>query len=100
MRLLNRVSPKFLDAVGQPLIRGRGFSEDDNDHAPFVAVINEAFARKFFPDEDPIGRHFGIYEQEDVGAYEIVGVVANAKYTDPHEAARGHGFPAACAVAA
>jgi macrolide transport system ATP-binding/permease protein len=90
--LLNRVSPKFLDAVGQPLIRGRGFGEGDNEHAPLVAVINEAFAKKFFPGEDPVGRHFGMYEQEDIGAYEIVGVVANAKYADAHEAAEAMVF--------
>jgi predicted permease len=90
--LLNRVSPKFLDAVGQPLIRGRGFREGDNEYAPLVAVINEAFSKKFFRGEDPVGRHFGIYEQEDIGAYEIVGVVADAKYTDPHEAAKAMVF--------
>jgi predicted permease len=90
--LLDRVSPGFLDAVGEPLDRGRNFNQNDNDHAPLVAVVNEAFARKFFPHEDPVGRHFGIYEQEDIGAYEIVGVVANAKYSDPHEAAKAMFF--------
>jgi predicted permease len=90
--LLNRVSSNFFDATGQTLIRGRGFSKADNEHAPFVAVVNEAFARKFFPHEDPIGRRFGIYEREDIGAYEIVGVAANAKYTDPHEDAKAMVF--------
>lgn len=90
--MLDRVSPGFLDAVGEQVIRGRGLNQSDNDHAPFVAVVNEAFAKKFFPDEDPIGRHFGIYEHEDVGAYEIVGVVANAKYSDPHDAAKAMFF--------
>ena len=90
--LLDRVSPGFLEAVGEPLGRGREFNQSDNDHAPLVAVVNEAFARKFFPHEDPLGRHFGIYEQEDIGAYEIVGVVANAKYSDPHEAAKAMFF--------
>jgi len=81
--LLNRISPNFFAAVGQPLIRGRGFNQSDTANSRFVAVVNQAFAKKFFPNEYPIGRHFGIYEQEDIGAYEIVGVVANAKYTDP-----------------
>ena len=40
----------------------------------------------------PIGRHFGVYDQEDFGAYEIVGVVANAKYTDPREEAKAMFF--------
>ena len=78
--LLDRVSPNFLATVGQPVIRGRGFTQSDTADSRFVAVVNQAFARKFFPDEDPIGHHFGIYEQEDIGAYEIVGVVADAKY--------------------
>jgi predicted permease len=90
--MLDRVSPGFLDAVGEPVIRGRGLNQGDNDHGPFVAVVNEAFVKKFFPHEDPVGRHFGIYEHDDVGAYEIVGVVANAKYSDPHEAPKAMVF--------
>jgi predicted permease len=81
--LLNRVSPNFLCAVGQPVLRGRGLSESDTAASTLVAVVNQAFVKKFFPGENPIGRHFGIYEREDIGAYEIVGVVADAKYTDP-----------------
>lgn len=85
--LINRVSPDFLAAVGQPVIRGRGLTDADTANSQFVAVVNQAFVKKFFPNEDPIGRHFGIYEQEDIGAYEIVGVVANAKYVDPRSEA-------------
>ena len=81
--LLDRVSPNFFAAVGQAVIRGRGFNRSDTADSRLVAVVNQAFAKKFFPNEDPIGRHFGIYEQEDVGAYEIVGIAANTKYTDP-----------------
>jgi len=87
--LLNRVTPNFFAAIGQPVIRGRGFTEADNaPNSRFVAVVNQAFADKFFPNQDPIGLHFGSYDQEDIGAYEIVGVVANAKYTDPRDAAK------------
>jgi predicted permease len=81
--LINRVSPNFFAAVGQPVIRGRGFTPEDTGTSPLVAVVNQAFAKKFFPGEDPIGRRFGSYDKEDVGAYEIVGVVANAKYAHP-----------------
>jgi len=90
--LLNRVSSNFLEANGQTLIRGRSFSQSDNENAPLVAIVNQAFARKYFPHEDPIGRRFGLYEREDIGAYEIVGVVANAKYTHPHEDAMAMAF--------
>jgi predicted permease len=86
--LLDRVSPNFLATVGQPVIKGRGITQSDTANSRFVAVVNQTFAKKFFPNENPIGRHFGIYEQEDIGAYEIVGVVADAKYTDPRAEAK------------
>ncbi len=90
--LLNRVSPGFLAAIGQPVLRGRGIRESDSANSALVAVVNQAFAKKFFPNEDPIGRHFGLYEQEDVGAYEIVGIVADAKYVDPRSEVKAMTF--------
>jgi predicted permease len=90
--LINRVSPNFLAAVGQPVIRGRGLSDGDTASSQFVAVVNQAFAKKYFPNEDPIGRHFGVYDREDFGAYEIVGVVADAKYKQPRENAQAMFF--------
>jgi predicted permease len=85
---MNRVTPNFLAAVGQPVIRGRGFTPDDTDTSPLVAVVNQAFAKKFFPGVDPIGRRFGSWGQEDAEAYEIVGIVADAKYSAPRRDAR------------
>lgn len=85
--MFNRVNPDFFATVGQPIIRGRGFTRSDTPTSQLVAVVNQAFVKKFFPKEDPIGRHFGMYEHEDNGAYEIVGVVANAKYAGPREEA-------------
>jgi predicted permease len=85
--LIDRVSPQFFDAVGQPILRGRSFTQDDSATSPFVTVVNQAFVKKFFPGEDPIGRRFGSYDKEDVGAYEIVGIVADAKYTHPRDPA-------------
>ena len=90
--LINRVSPNFFAAVGQPVIRGRGFSDGDTAGSQFVAVVNQAFAKKYFPNEDSIGRHFGVYDREDFGAYEIVGVVADAKYKQPRENAQAMFF--------
>jgi ABC-type antimicrobial peptide transport system permease subunit len=69
--------------VGQPVIRGRGFTEADTAGSQRVAVVNEAFVRKFFPHENPIGRHFGVYGQKYSSAFTIVGVVADAKYNNP-----------------
>jgi predicted lysophospholipase L1 biosynthesis ABC-type transport system permease subunit len=57
-----------------------------------VAVVNQAFVKKFFPKEDPIGRYFGVFDQKYAGSFEIVGIVANAKYTDPHDEVRSMYF--------
>ena len=83
----DRVSPNFFETVGQPVIRGRGFTDADiAPNAHLVAIVNQTFVKKFFPREDPIGRHFGVFDHKYAGAFEIVGVVADAKYIDPqHE---------------
>jgi predicted permease len=84
----DRVSPKFFETVGQPVIRGRSFTDADTATSQKVAVVNQAFVKKFFPKEDPIGRHFGVFEVKFSGSFEIVGVVADAKYTNPRRDVR------------
>ena len=81
----DRVSPHFFETIGQPVIRGRGFTEQDTATSRMVTVVNQAFVKKFFPKEDPIGRHFGTFDQKYAGDYEIVGIVADAKYNNPRE---------------
>ena len=81
----DRVSPHFFETVGQPVIRGRGLSEQDTTTSRMVAVVNQAFVKKFFPKEDPLGQHFGTFDQKYAGDYEIVGIVADAKYNNPRE---------------
>jgi predicted permease len=81
----DRVSPRFFETVGQPIVRGRGFTEQDTASSRMVAVVNQKFVKKFFPKEDPIGRHFGTMDQKYAGDYEIVGVVADAKYNNPRD---------------
>jgi ABC-type antimicrobial peptide transport system permease subunit len=53
-----------------------------------VVVVNQAFVKKFFPKEDPIGRHFGDFDQRFATSFEIVGIVADAKYNNPREEVR------------
>jgi len=84
----DRVSPQFFKTVGQPVIRGRGITDADTATSQKVAVVNQEFVKKFFPNEDPIGRHFGVFERKYSGAFEIVGIVADAKYSDPHSKMR------------
>ena len=55
----DRVTAGYFDVIGTPIVKGRGISEQDTATSRKVAVINEAFARKFFRNEDPIGKHFG-----------------------------------------
>jgi putative ABC transport system permease protein len=82
------VSPRLHETLGVPLVSGRYLAETDTDRAPFVAVVNEAFARQYFPDRNPIGQHvqLGQSPETDVPWHEIVGVVGNVKQnlaTDP-----------------
>jgi ABC-type antimicrobial peptide transport system permease subunit len=63
------------------VVRGRTIDERDSANAPRVAVVNEAFVRRFFPDADPIGRRVGIGGPEHAGDFEIVGVTEDVKYT-------------------
>ena len=84
----DRVSPRFFETVGQSIIRGRGLTDSDTATSQFVAVVNQEFVKKFFPNEDPIGRHFGIFEHKYAGAFEIVGIVADAKYQSPQQKMR------------
>jgi len=81
----DRVSPQFFETIGQPVIRGRGITDQDTATSAMVAVVNQAFVKKFFPKEDPIGHHFGTFEQKYANSYEIVGIVADAKYNNPRD---------------
>ena len=73
------VTPDFFQALGIPLVRGRSFSDRDTEKAPMVAVVDEAFVRRHFPGEDPIGRGIDIGNGSD-GFYEIVGVVRDVHH--------------------
>ena len=75
-----RVTPGFFDTVGARLLSGRVITVDDNESARPVAVINEAFAKRFFGKQNPIGQHFGPGPVKNAGTYEIVGVVQNIHY--------------------
>ena len=77
----NRVSAEYLQHLGVRLLRGRYFSDADNETSQNVAIVNEAFTRRFFkPDEDPIDQHFGLNLPEHVNTFRIVGVVEDAKF--------------------
>jgi len=80
----DRVSPGYLEAMGQTLVRGRSISEQDTAATRPVAVVDEAFVKRYFkPGEDPVGQVFGIDDPRYAKTYEIVGVLHTANYTDP-----------------
>jgi len=76
----SRVMPGFFETIGAKVVLGRPINEDDTDATRKVAVINEAFAKKFFKGENPIGQHFGPDKIKYSATYEIVGVIRDIRY--------------------
>jgi predicted permease len=77
----NRVSADYLQQLGVRLVRGRHFTTGDNETSENVAIVNEAFVRRFFkPDEDPLDQHFGLNLPENVNSFRIVGVVDDVRF--------------------
>ena len=75
---LSVVTPRYFNAIGIPLTKGRYFTEGDGEENPRVAIINKALASRYWPKEDPLGKHITIdFERE---AREIVGVVGNVRH--------------------
>ena len=87
----NSVTPGYLDMLRIPLLRGRGLEEGDVEGAPLVAVVNETFAERLWPGEDPIGRTFQAVGKAPAGSeramtekrsFEVVGLARDGKYFD------------------
>jgi predicted permease len=77
----DRVSANYLQDLGVKLVRGRYFTSADNETSENVAVVNEAFVKRFFKsDEEPLDQHFGLDLPENVNTYRIVGIVGDAKF--------------------
>jgi predicted permease len=85
---LDRVSPGYLETMGQPILRGRSITDDDTASTRNVAVVNETFAERFFPGQEPLGKHFGLDMPQYSTTFEVVGIVRDAKYVDPSKPAR------------
>ncbi len=73
---VTRVTPEYFETLRIPILRGRGFNSADTPESPGVVVVNEAFARKFWPDQDPIGKRFRT-RGVDGPEFEVVGLSAN-----------------------
>ena len=87
--LFNGVTPGYFKVMGTPLIAGRDIAETDRAGGPNVMVVNDAFAKKYFNADNPIGKTFtlvGYGRERKDRVVEVVGVVANAKYQRLREA--------------
>jgi predicted permease len=74
-------SAGLVEALGIPMVRGRFFTEDDTGSSPVVVVVNQAFANRFLPGQDPIGHTYGMGKKRFAEAH-IVGVIGDVKQTD------------------
>jgi len=91
---VNVVSPEYFQTLGMRILSGRDFTQADaigpERRGPERAVVNETFAKRFFPNTAPIGKRFGmgIEGTAAVGTYEIIGLVSDAKYRSLREPIR------------
>jgi predicted permease len=77
----NRVSADYMQEIGMTMLRGRGFTNADNETTAPVAIVNQAFVKRFFKDgEDPLDQHFGLDLPELASTFRIVGLVRDAKF--------------------
>jgi predicted permease len=84
----DHVGPGYFSTVGIPLLRGREIGPQDIVAQPRAAVINQAFAREFFPNTDPLGKHVSDTFPGNPGEMQIVGVVADTKPNSLRERVR------------
>ena len=80
-----RVSPGYFATIGTKVLAGRSFTEDDNRNAGPVAMVDEAFVRRYLGRRNPIGARFGNWDEAHPAMYTIVGVVENAQYWPPND---------------
>jgi predicted permease len=75
----NVVTPDWFRTMGIPLVAGRDFTSQDNGDAPGVVIVNEAMARRFWPERNPLGQRFDVGEKQP-RVVEIIGVARNSKH--------------------
>jgi putative ABC transport system permease protein len=78
----SQITPQYFRTMGTPLVRGRQFDNHDGVDAPFVAIVNETFARTFFRGEDPIGKRLRVMDSYRDRATEVVGVIHDIRQRD------------------
>ena len=77
----DRVSANYLQNFGMTVLRGRDFTTADNETTAPVAIVNQAFVKRFFKSgEDPLDQHFGLDLPQNAGTFRIIGIVRDAKF--------------------
>jgi putative ABC transport system permease protein len=84
---MNGISPDYFRVMGMPILRGRAFTANDRANQPRSVIIDESFARRYFPDKDPIGQQIddNQSEKKDAPPVTIVGVVPRTRNNAPGE---------------
>jgi predicted permease len=85
--VLSEVGPAYFTTLGIPILEGREFTDQDRGKQKY-AVINESFAKRYLPPGDPIGRRFGLVDDQDPNHQpdiEVIGVIPDTKYRDLRE---------------
>ena len=70
------VSPRYFETMGIPILEGRGFTQDDNENAPRVLIVDQTAANRYWPGQDPIGKRLSVLSN----LFTVVGVVKNSKH--------------------
>jgi predicted permease len=76
---ITQIGPKFFETMQIPILLGRPIDQRDREGAQTTAVVNEVFARRYFPGVSPVGRHFG-FHQKEAADMEVVGVARTTRY--------------------
>jgi predicted permease len=84
----DRINTGYLKTIGVPMVRGREFTEQDTATSLPVVIVNQTFVDRFFPNQDPIGKIFGIDDVKYSGSWQIVGVFKDFKMNNPREKIR------------
>jgi predicted permease len=86
--LINRVSPRYFETLGIPVLLGRPIESQDTATSTKAVVVNQTMADHFFPHGDALGHQFSIADPAVPGSWQIVGVVRDTKYNSPREKAQ------------
>ena len=87
----NVVTPSYFEVLGIPLLRGRGFSNQDQEAAPGVVIVNQTMARRYWPGADPVGKRIRV-KGRIREIFEVIGLATDAKYRTLSEESKPYAY--------